>query len=124
MDITITLSEDEIKEAVTSHLKKSNVPTLGKDMDFTFTQGRGSNGASAVVCLKGNALIEEKELAAAEPKKVTPVADKPKKVAKSLVDDQVETLFAAAAEPDPQPVKEEAVEETKADEEMESLFQV
>ncbi len=54
MDITITMVQDEIMDAIKDFMIKHDVVTAGKEVDINLVAGRGPNGHSAVIAIKGN----------------------------------------------------------------------
>ena len=52
MDITVTMTEPEIKEAIRDFLRKHDVVSPNKEIDVTMVAGRGTNGHSAVISVK------------------------------------------------------------------------
>jgi len=57
MDITVTMSEDEIIHAIKNYMADQDVVTLNKEVEVNLVAGRGVNGHSAVISIKGNAAI-------------------------------------------------------------------
>ena len=54
MDITITMVQDEIMDAIKDFMVKHDVVTAGKEVEINLVAGRGPNGHSAVIAIKGN----------------------------------------------------------------------
>jgi hypothetical protein len=54
MDITITMVQDEIMDAIKDFMIKHDVVTVGKEIDINLVAGRGPAGHSAVIAIKGN----------------------------------------------------------------------
>ena len=52
MDITVTMTEPEIKEAIRDFLRKHDVVSPNKEIDVNMVAGRGTNGHSAVISVK------------------------------------------------------------------------
>jgi hypothetical protein len=59
MDITVTMSEDEIIHAIKNYMADQDVVTLNKEVEVNLVAGRGVNGHSAVISIKGSAAINE-----------------------------------------------------------------
>lgn len=54
MDITITMVQDEIMDAIKDFMVKHDVVTAGKEVDINLVAGRGPNGHSAVIAIKNS----------------------------------------------------------------------
>lgn len=54
MDITITMVQSEIIDAIKSYLDKHDILTAGKEIEINLTAGRGPSGHSAVIAIKGS----------------------------------------------------------------------
>jgi len=52
MDITVTMTEPEIKEAIRDYLFKHDVVSQNKEIEVNMVAGRGTNGHSAVISVK------------------------------------------------------------------------
>ena len=52
MDITVTITEPEIKEAICDYLFKHEVISKNKEIEVNMVAGRGTNGHSAVISVK------------------------------------------------------------------------
>lgn len=52
MDITVTMTEPEIIEAIKDFLFKHDVVSQSKEIEVNMVAGRGSNGHSAVIAVK------------------------------------------------------------------------
>ena len=52
MDITITMTEPEIKDAICGFLLQHDVISKNKEIEVNMVAGRGSNGHSAVISVK------------------------------------------------------------------------
>lgn len=56
MDITVTMNEEEIAQAVKDYMTAQNVVTIDKDVEVNLVAGRGVNGHSAVITIKSGTL--------------------------------------------------------------------
>jgi len=54
MDITITMVQSEIIDAIKSYLDKHDILTSGKEIEISLTASRSPAGHSAVIAIKGN----------------------------------------------------------------------
>jgi hypothetical protein len=100
MDITITMVQSEIIDAIKSYLDKHDILTSGKEIEISLTASRSPAGHSAVIAIKGNlnALSTAGMMA---PVLTTPEVDPPSAPVTTPAD---ASLFAA--DPVPEPVKQ------------------
>jgi len=143
MDITVTMSEEEIIEAIKNYMNDQDIITTDKCIEVNLVAGRGPNGHSAVISIKqegaAKAIIEPAVTAPANKPgrkpKVVEAPPEPVSVTKEA-EEQVSNLFA---EPDITPTKvtfakqaenvfdenevtEDVLVDPLAKEEVESLF--
>jgi len=99
MDITITMVQSEIIDAIKSYLDKHDILTSGKEIEISLNATRSPAGTSAVIAIKGslNALSVAGMTA---PVLTTPEVDPPSTPVATPAD---ESLFAEVV---PEPVKQ------------------
>jgi hypothetical protein len=119
VDITVTMDEVEIIQAIKDYMSQQDVVTINKDVEVNLVAGRGVNGHSAVISIKsgviappenrleaaGQIISGKKEEVPAE-KAAPPVAAK-KPAGKSVTEaTQTQTANLFADEPVAEPVAE------------------
>jgi len=76
MDITVTMTEPEIIEAIKDFLFKHDVVSQNKEIEVTMVAGRGTNGHSAVIAVKNAVTTITPTVVAAGPIKEDPTLQK------------------------------------------------
>ena len=128
MNITITLVQDEIIDAIKDYIAKHDVVMAGKNIDIDLVAGRGPAGHSAVINIKGNITAGDPVIAVRQPNTVANVeeeesvveeteVEEPKKRGrkpgtKAKITEEVDALFAQENELTEDPVEEEETEES------------
>lgn len=149
MDIVVTMTENEIVDAIKNYMNDQDIVTLGKNIEVNLVAGRGPNGHSAVITIKKDGDIQNERpnpaptkdsAPAKQTKKADPVKKKPEpepvvdtpvilpveeKAPEAPPIEAVTDLFADAGEavaPDPAIELDENTVTEGSTEEVESLF--
>ena len=94
MDITVTMNEAEIVEAIKGYMSEKGVLTVGKDTEVNLVAGRGTNGHSAVISIKQEDMLAvTKVLSTTEPEPIKPEPKKKKEVTPATNPIPEATLF-------------------------------
>ena len=118
MDIVVTMTENEIVDAIKNYMNDQDIVTLGKNIEVNLVAGRGPNGHSAVITIKKDGDTQN-----ATPNPAPATTPAPTR--------QTKKADPAKAKPEPEPVvqapvvlpgEEEVVEAPPATEQVTDLF--
>ena len=118
MNITITLSQDEIHDALKDFMVKHDVVTANKEIDINLVAGRGPAGFSAVISISGTiqeGIVPNKPVARESLLELTPDAEPEPPVQEPRVQKQ------DLPEPEAPPVEKEKKTRAKKEKPAEAL---